>query len=136
MVKYLVASFFILSFASIADENLCDKVIGSEYLTNTDIHLELEGNDLYRANFGSYSTSDMISLLAGSKVKVLNVSTSKSKCSRPDSNDFKICWQDQTKARYSYNDKVITFVVYSPPVTKHTVCTPLKERLSWVLNTL
>ena len=91
MVKHLFASFFIFSFASIADENLCDKVIGSEYLTNKGIHLELDDNELYRANFERYEVSDLISLPTGSKVKVLNVSTTKSKCSLPHSNDFKVC---------------------------------------------
>jgi len=136
MVKHLVASVFILSSTSIASENLCDKVIGTEYLTNTGIHFELESNGLYRAKFGSFSTSDLPSLPAGSMVKVLNVSTTQSKCSRPHSNDFKVCWLDQTKASFSSNGKVITFVVYSPPVTEYNVCTSLKERLNWVVNTL
>jgi len=121
---------------SIADENLCDKVIGSEYLSNKDIHLELDGNGLYRANFGSYEVSDLISWPTGSMVKVLNVSTTKSKCSRPHSNYFKVCWLDQTKVSLSSNGKIITFVVYSPPVTEYNGCKSLKERLSWVVNTL
>jgi hypothetical protein len=136
MVKSLVASLFILSFASFADEKLCDKVIGSEYFTNTDIYLELEGDELYRANFGSHSTNEFVSLPVGSTVRVLNVYTYKSKCSRPHSDDFKVCWLDQTKASFASKGKVFTFVVYSPPVTEYSVCTSVKERLSWAVNTL
>ena len=136
MVKNLVASFFILSFTSIADENLCGQVIDSEYLTNKDIYLELEANGIYRASFGHYSTNDLVSLPKGSKIKVLSISTVKSECSRPHVSDFKDCWLDQTKATFSTNGKVYTFVVHSPPVLEHRTCTPLKARLSWAVNAL
>jgi hypothetical protein len=136
MVHILVASFFILSFASIADEKLCGKVIDSEYLTNTDIHLEIEENGIYRAYFDRYSSNDLVPLPKGSKIKVLSVSTVKSECSRPHSSDFKDCWLDQTKAIFSSNGNVYTFVVYSPPVFEHRTCTSLKARLSWAVNAL
>lgn len=136
MVQILVASFFILSFASIADETLCEKVIDSEYLTSKDIHLEIQGNGIYRAYFGGYSSNDLIPLPKGSKITVLSVSTVKSECSRPHSGDFKDCWLDQTKATFSSDRNIYTFVVYSPPVLEHRTCTSLKARLSWVVNAL